>query len=191
MDRLTRSLAFSGIGLLLTASGCKMTRPEVPPGRPYSNDGRQRPAIGFSTDGHPVGGAATTNLVPDSAGSSKLAQGIGTGATRPDMSPLLGGVDGSFGPPGTSGRRTPGSNGNGADPRSSKAPGDDSILPAGSPSLPRQSIEPNPSASPSTPAALPPETEPKPEPAPPSSQTVQPGTDAGQMGRTSDFPSPM
>ncbi len=187
MDRLTRSLAFCGIGFLLTASGCKMTRPEVPPGRPYSNDGRQRPAIGFSSDGHPVDGAATTNMMPDSPGG-KLAQGIGTGATRPDVSPLLGGAGGSFGPPGTGGRSTD---------RASTAPGDDSLLPAGSSPSPRPSIEPSP-ASPSSSSTtlpsttLPPDAEPRPELAQPPSQTVQPSTDAsGRMGQANDFPSPM
>ena len=184
MDRLTRSLAFCGFGLVLTltASGCRMTRPEVPPGRPYAKDGRQRQAIDFSSDGHPVNGAATTNMMPDSSGG-KLAQGIGTGATRPDVSPLLGGTGGSFGPPGTGGRSTA---------RESTAPGDDSLLPAGSAPLPRPSIEPSPDSSPSSPTTLPPDAEPKPEIAPPPSQTVQPSPNASsRMGGNNGFPSPM
>ena len=62
MDRLSRKLAASALGLLLVAPGCRMTRPEVPPGRPYANDGRQRKAIEFSSEGHPVNGAATANV---------------------------------------------------------------------------------------------------------------------------------
>ena len=194
MDRLTRSLTLCGFGLLLTASGCRMTRPEVPPGRPYSNDGRQRPAIGFSSDGHPVDGAATTNMVPDSSASSRLGQGIGTGATRPDMSPLLGGAGGSFGPPGTSGRPNSTAQGDVADrASSSSAPGDDSVLPAGAPSLPRPSIEPAPSPEPTeVPATLPPDAVPRPGLEAPASQTVQPTNDGpGQMSRPNNFPSPM
>ena len=191
MDRLARSLACCGLGFVLTASGCRMTRPEVPPGRPYSKDGRQRPAIGFSSEGHPVDGAATTNLMPDTAGASRLAEGIGSGATRPNMSTILGGASGSFGPPGTSGRGEQSSRANGTGPSSGPAPGDDAVLPAGAPTLPRQSIDPNPGSS-SSANTLPPDAAPRPDQSHPSSQTVQPVMDApGQMGRTGDFPSPM
>ena len=198
MDRFFRSVAFAscGLGLLVTGSGCRMTRPEVPPGRSYSSDGRQRPAIGFSSDAHPVDGAAMTNMVPDSAGASKLASGVPVGAAnRPDMSPLLGGGSGQFGPPGTSGR-TEGADGEvAASAGRSSQVGDEAVLPAGSPNLPRPSIdpEPRPSAGPSdaAPITLPPDAAPRPEAAAPPSQTIQPDPDtSGRMGATNSFPSP-
>jgi hypothetical protein len=52
MDRLNRSLTGCGLLLLLAAGGCRSTQPEVPPGRPYTSDGRQAPAVGFSSDPH-------------------------------------------------------------------------------------------------------------------------------------------
>jgi hypothetical protein len=57
MDRLNRNAAGCGLMLMLaTAGGCRSTRPEVPPGRPYTNDGRQVPPINFSSDPHPMTG---------------------------------------------------------------------------------------------------------------------------------------
>jgi len=52
MDRLNRSLTGCGLLLLLAAGGCRSTQPEVPPGRPYTSDGRQAPPVGFSSDPH-------------------------------------------------------------------------------------------------------------------------------------------
>ncbi len=107
MDRLHRKFAGCAFGLLLVSPGCKMTRPEVPPSRPYANDGRQRKAIEFSTEGHPVNGAATANFQPyNNAGGSNLAAGIGAGAARPDAS-AFGAPGGAYGPPGTAGLGRP------------------------------------------------------------------------------------
>src|SRR4051812_11307623 len=100
MDRLPRSLAAYGLGLLLTSSGCRSTRPEVPPGRPFANDGRQRKAIEFSSEGHPVSAAASTNFMPNNVGGSNLASGIGAGTSHPDPS-ALGVPPGAYGGPGT------------------------------------------------------------------------------------------
>ena len=197
MDRLTRSMTGTvcGLGLLLTASGCKMTRPEVPPGRAYSKDGRQQPAIGFSSEGHPLSGAATTAVMPDTAGGSKMAPGASSNSERPNMSPLLEGGSGAFGPPGTAGREEAA----GAPPTIGRTTpvGDDLVLPAGAPDLPRPSISPlvNPPST-TQPAStgagtLPPDIEPRAEIAPPASQVVQPGVDdPGKMGRGNDLPSP-
>ena len=194
MVRLTRSLAVSacGVGLLLVSTGCRSTRPEVPPGRPYSSDGRQRPAIGFSTDAHPVDGSAMTNIMPDSAGANKMADGIGSAAARPEVSTALGGAQGTFGPPGTSGRP-----GNGTDTTKSSPASDESLLPAGAPDLGRPSISPISSASATGSAAtaapgssLPPDSQPDTDPAPAPSQLIPPQTGAGQMGSATDLPSP-
>jgi hypothetical protein len=88
MDRLPRPVVARGVcvGLFLAVAGCRATRTEVPPGRPYANDGQQRKAIEFSSEGHPMSGAATTNLMPAA----------------------LGGPPGAYGPPGTAGMGQPG-----------------------------------------------------------------------------------
>lgn len=189
MVRLTRSMALSayGLGLALVASGCKMTRPEVPPGRPYSSDGRQRPAIGFSSEAHPVNGAALTNVMPDSPGAGKLADGIGSTASKPEVSTLLGGAPGAFGPPGTSGRVGTG--------ESRTSPSEDgSVLPAGAPDFGRPSISPDPlpaAGAPSSSNTVPADAPPQPETDAPRSQVVQPAADdPGKMGRNNDYPSP-
>jgi hypothetical protein len=53
MDRLTRSLlAHCGLGLVVLFTGCRTPRSEVPPGRQYTNDGRQVPPVGFSASPH-------------------------------------------------------------------------------------------------------------------------------------------
>jgi hypothetical protein len=89
-----------GLGLLMAASGCRSTRNEVPPGRPFAKDGQQRKAIEFSSEGHPVSAAATTNLLPNNLGGSNMASGIGGSGVRPDGS-AMGGPPGAYGPPGS------------------------------------------------------------------------------------------
>jgi hypothetical protein len=65
MDRLNRTLAGCGLALLLAAGGCRSTQPEVPPGRPYTSDGRQAPpSIGFSSDPHPMAGPGMASGMP-------------------------------------------------------------------------------------------------------------------------------
>ena len=73
MDRLNRTLTGCGLTLLLAAGGCRSTQPEVPPGRPYTSDGRQVPPIGFSSDPHPMSGPGITAGVPGMAGSAWVA----------------------------------------------------------------------------------------------------------------------
>ena len=191
MDRVARSLAVCGLGFLFTASGCRTTRPEVPPGRPYANDGRQRPAIGFSTEPHPVDGSAMANMVPDSSSSTRLNQGMAGTSSRPGMGSTLGAgtASGSFGPPGTSGRAESSLPGLARTP----ATGDDAVLPAGAPSLPRQSVDPNAASDGGGPAAtFPPDVAPAPGSSPSPSQVVlPPANSTGQMGQSNDPPSPL
>ncbi len=95
MDRRTRSLLAGGLGLMLTTlSGCRTPHAEVPPGRPYSTDGQQRKALEFSTDGHPVNGAATANFTPNMTGSPSLPPGYGGGSTRSESLGLPGAAGG-------------------------------------------------------------------------------------------------
>ncbi len=170
MDRLPRTFVALGFGLLMTATGCRSTRPEVPPGRGHDKDGIQRKAIEFSSDGHPVGGAASTNFGPNDAGNSRLARGIDAGV-RPSAG-AFGAPSGLLGPPGTSGAAQP---------------------PAGMPSVGMP-----PAAMP--PADLPPTGTPPgadPNLAPPRSleaapnQVIQAPMDKpGAMGRPDQMPSP-
>ena len=64
MDRLMHTTAVRNLPLLLALfslipAGCKSTKSEVPPGRPYQTTGVP-PSVGFSSDAHPstAGGMA-------------------------------------------------------------------------------------------------------------------------------------
>ena len=187
MDRLPRSFVACslglGLGLLLAATGCKATRPEVPPGRPFAKDGQQRKAIEFSSDGHPVSAAASSNFMPNNLGGSNLASGIGSGSSRPDGA-AFGAPPGAYGPPGTAGM--PGS----TDPATVRA----------SETLPQMDAPPSVAMPPvvqSPPAGSPPTTpdlnvSQPPREARPTPNPVIPGPlDApGSMGTPDQMPSP-
>jgi hypothetical protein len=57
MDRHSRVLAGGCfavmMGLVVAAGGCRSTRNDVPPGRPYSTTGGGPPPVGFNSDPHP------------------------------------------------------------------------------------------------------------------------------------------
>ncbi len=57
MDRHSRVLAGGCLvvlmGIVLTASGCRSMRNDVPPGKPYSTTGGRPPPVGFNSDPHP------------------------------------------------------------------------------------------------------------------------------------------
>ncbi|WP_422930174.1 hypothetical protein [Singulisphaera sp. PoT] len=84
--------------LLSMGTGCRSTRSEVPPGRPYSGDGRQAPPIGFSSDPRPLPNNAaglTPGVIPNTSGKF--------GTPTPGDSGRYGiPTDGAYGPPGTS-----------------------------------------------------------------------------------------
>jgi hypothetical protein len=172
MDRLPRSFVACGLGLLLTSAGCKATRPEVPPGRQFTKDGQQRPAITFSSDGHPASAAASTNFMPNNLGGSNLASGIGSGGSRPDGA-AFGAPPGSYGPPGTAGAGQPP---NLTDPATSRAsnPPAGMLPPLDSPPVPDLNVNQPPSA----------------RPVP--NQVIQAPMDKpGSMGTPDQMPSPM
>jgi hypothetical protein len=185
MDRLPRTVSALGLGLLLTAPGCRSTRPEVPPGRPFANDGKQRKAIEFSSEPPPINAAASTNFMPGNTGGSNLAAGIGSKANRPDAT-AFGAPPGAYGPPGSSVLGQP--------PALDQPPVDPAAMPAAT------SEPPAPAGSP--PVGLPPEAElnltppslatpPPTQAAPPPSQVIQPPMDIpGVMGRPDQVPSP-
>jgi hypothetical protein len=113
--RLASSSVLLSVGVLATltlSSGCRSTRSEVPPGKPYARTGDQPPSVGFSTQPHPAEGGMNPpyNMGPGGMTDDRLA-GVGGGQTA---EPLYGtptdgskGVDlptaNAYGPPGTSG----------------------------------------------------------------------------------------
>jgi hypothetical protein len=180
MDRLPRSIVACGLGLLLSAVGCKSTRPEVPPGRPITKDGQPRQAITFSSDGHAPGAAASTNFMPNGLGGSNLASGIGSGGSRPDGT-AFGAPSGAYGPPGTSGAAQPP---NLNDPAAIRASSPAASMPP--PSLPPLD---------SPPAGLPPAPDlgvsPSPGSRPAPNPIIQAPMDKpGTMGTPDQMPSP-
>jgi hypothetical protein len=102
MDRFARPFLVCGLGLFLASSGCRSTKPEVPPGRPFAKDGQQRQAIQFSSEAHPPTAQGSAPYMPANLGGSNIAAGIGTPGGRPDgMS--YGGPEAAYGPPGSAG----------------------------------------------------------------------------------------
>ena len=99
MDRLNRTLTGCGLTLLLAAGGCRSTQPEVPPGRPYTSDGRQVPPIGFSSDPHPpMSGPGITAGMPGMAAAPGSPQ---LGTPGPAATANYGAPTGNqYGPPG-------------------------------------------------------------------------------------------
>lgn len=135
MDRLNRTLAGSGLALLVaaTGSGCRSTQSQVPPGRPYTNDGRPGAPVGFSTEPHPMSGAASTPVTPYAAGAPGATGQLGT--PTPGGAASFGAPMGPmYGPPGSSplgsaagqlpatGSSAPGSDGASTSPPSGGAP---------------------------------------------------------------------
>lgn len=96
MDRLDRTLIGCGLWLVVAAVGCRSTKPEVPPGRPYTSDGRQVPPIEFSSDPRGTSGPGTS-MLPGAPGSSQY------GTPSPATAGNYGAPTGNaYGPPGTS-----------------------------------------------------------------------------------------
>lgn len=202
MDRLPRQwIAACALGLIAIGPGCRSTRPEVPPGRRFDSDGRQKKAIEFSSDGHPMSAAATTNIMPDTArGGSKLAQGIDAGG-RPDGM-AYSGVPAGYGPPGSAGRaddpglgRPPRLDGPAVDdpaamPASMQAPLAPASVPPTMPPpsdlAPMPDPVPSPAPGPSAATSASPASDNTPAPNP----IIQTGPTAGRMGSSDQMPGP-
>jgi hypothetical protein len=119
MDRRSRVLACGSLavimGIVVTASGCRSMRNDVPPGKPYSTTGGSPPPVGFNSDPHPNtsvgaglygnpmnGGAASPDAGPAGAGSTTQF-----GTPPPTTSPYGAPTTGRYGSPATTTGSTP------------------------------------------------------------------------------------
>jgi hypothetical protein len=108
MDRPTRLMAGCSLALLIGAAGCRSTRPEVPPGRAYTGDGRQVPtpsvsptSNGFGSEAHPPISVGTTYPAGVGGGATPGQSQYGTPA--PGAGERYGAPTGNiYGPPGSS-----------------------------------------------------------------------------------------
>lgn len=131
MDRLRRILAGGMLAMMLgtvvTASGCRSTGNEVPPGPKYSTTGDPASSVKFNSDPHPYNGVgsiygngpvpgqpnmpASGGLGSQASGlpSDGLPTGIGGGSSSPYGTPTPSGpgmgqpTPNAYGPPATSG----------------------------------------------------------------------------------------
>jgi hypothetical protein len=107
MDRLSRVIAGGcltlALGIVVSASGCRSARNDVPKGKPYSTNGNP-PAVGFNSDPHPstsVGnGMYQPNADANGAGGGANPQ---YGTLAPNMSPTGMPTGNRYGPVGTNG----------------------------------------------------------------------------------------
>jgi hypothetical protein len=113
MDRLKLTLAGCGLAALLTSSGCRNLRSEVPPGRPFmSEPGQtQTPPVGFSSDPHPglnPGGVAPATGMPGMPGMPSEPSSAQYGTPAPGATDNYGApTSNAYGPPGTSALGSP------------------------------------------------------------------------------------
>jgi hypothetical protein len=121
--RLAGSVALLAGGILLASAGCRSTRSEVPPGKPYQTTGGTPPTVGFSQEPRPstatgmaglFGNRAPGALVPDGRGSSGGMADVQYGTPTPGSANLGAPTDHQYGPPGTAG--TDGSSPGGTSP---------------------------------------------------------------------------
>ena len=116
MDRRKHTTAVRNLSLLLALlslipAGCKSTKSEVPPGRPYQTTGAP-PSVGFSSDAHPstAGGMAGLygnkgpgSFAQDVQNSTAPSRDITYGMPAPGATNLGAPTDNRYGRPGTAG----------------------------------------------------------------------------------------
>jgi hypothetical protein len=116
MDRLKHTTPARNLSLLLVVlslipAGCKSTKSEVPPGRPYQTTGAP-PSIGFSSDAHPstAGGMAGLygnkgpgSFADDVQSSAAPSRDITYGMPAPGATNFGAPTDNLYGRPGTAG----------------------------------------------------------------------------------------
>jgi hypothetical protein len=106
-----RNLSLSLALVSLIPAGCKSTKSEVPPGRPYQTTGAP-PSVGFSSDAHPstAGGMAGLygnkgpgSFAQDVQNSAAPSRDITYGMPAPGATNLGAPTDNRYGAPGTAG----------------------------------------------------------------------------------------
>ena len=111
MDRLSR--VFAGgclalcVGIVVSASGCRSMRNDVPKGKPFPTNGPS-PSVGFNSEPHPntsVGNGMYPGSPPDANAMSTGAQPQ-FGTPTPGTNPLGMPTSNRYGQPGTSGSAT-------------------------------------------------------------------------------------
>ena len=108
MDRLIRVITGGfltlSLGIVITASGCRSMRNDVPKGKQFSTNGNP-PAVGFNSDAHP--NTSIGNGMYQGNGSDPNAMGSGAGpqfgTPTPGMSPSGLPTANRYSPPGTAG----------------------------------------------------------------------------------------
>lgn len=112
MDRpcFFASCRLMGAALLTTvvlSSGCRSTRSEVPPAKPYARTGESPPTVGFSSQPHPAnagGMPASVNIGPGGMPDDRLASGQPQyGTPTPGSKGVALPTGNRYGPPGTTG----------------------------------------------------------------------------------------
>jgi hypothetical protein len=116
MDRPIRIVTVASLNLLVALAaaslGCRSTKSEVPPGRPYSTGGGQVPAVGFSAEPRPdsLAGSGAYGVAPGSntslSGDPYQAAANGQvqyGTPTPSSANLGAPTPNRYGPPGTAG----------------------------------------------------------------------------------------
>jgi hypothetical protein len=96
MDRhlsrvLAPAVAACGLAILITAPGCRSTRSEVPPGKPYSTTGA--PAVGFNSDPRSAAVANSGGIYGNNPIAPQLGQnpnGLGGGSAASPMGGMAG-----------------------------------------------------------------------------------------------------
>ncbi len=137
MDRLIRALlagrlALLAGGLIVSLGGCRSTRSEVPPGKPYQTTGTP-PTVGFSSEPHPSTAAGMAGLYGNKGPGGLVPDGRGTTSSGSDV------IYGTVG-------QAPGSLGTPTDHRYA-APGTSPSSPSGSAGMADALLKSMPSAS--------------------------------------------
>jgi hypothetical protein len=106
MDRLSRRIVGGcfalALGFVVTASGCRSMRNDVPKGKQFSTNGSS-PAVGFNSDPHP---STSVGQYPGYPSDPNAAGGAGQpqfGTPTPNTSPLGMPTNNRYGAPGTAG----------------------------------------------------------------------------------------
>ena len=109
MDRLSRVIAGGCLTLafatVLSASGCRSMRNDVPKGKPYSTTGNP-PAVGFNSDPHPSTSVGNGMYSPNGSDPGAVGGAAGQpqyGTPAPGASNYGAPTNNRYGPVGTAG----------------------------------------------------------------------------------------